>query len=571
MAVVTVTATATERRYPREPAIYGRGSIIVVAALVASCHGRCSASSEPAVEDIYALDTLPSFYLELDRKSLRKLEDDPRKFVRGVFRYDEDRYTVGVRLKGHRSMRSMEGKASFKVKFDKYDDDGRFLGQRKLTLNNMVEDPTMMREILGYRLYRAMGVPAPRVGYARVYVNGDLYGLYAMIEAIDEDFLAAHFGDASGGLFEGEYGCDLYPEDVPGFERDAGDESTRAHLLRFAEIAAGPAHELFHADAAPVHKPSVLAYLAVSAFLGDFDGYRHSHNYRVYRDPADGKWRFLPWGIDRVMKKDLSIYDSEGHLARRCFADPACRVDYLRTMERVVAEFERLELAEGARALAAYIDADVRADPRKPFTEPEIIEARSELLSFIGSRPARVRSEMSCLGEQGELDHDGDGFGCMDCAPEDATVHPGAVEVCDGRDNDCSGLADDAAACACPTVDVDGVVFHLCDLPMPWQEAAAFCAGQGLSLARVDSPAQSKALQRAARKVRDDRWWIGLHDRAEEGRFVWADGSPLGVTNWARGEPDNDACNQDCAALKDGGGGRWHDTHCAQHRPFVCR
>ncbi|MCB9694588.1 MAG: putative metal-binding motif-containing protein [Alphaproteobacteria bacterium] len=78
-------------------------------------------------------------------------------------------------------------------------------------------------------------------------------------------------------------------------------------------------------------------------------------------------------------------------------------------------------------------------------------------------------------------DHDHDGFGeavvttsdvqctpppdtvantAIDCDDDDATVYPGATETCDGRDNDCDGLADDddPVVLGAPTrwLDVDG-------------------------------------------------------------------------------------------------------------------
>ncbi len=45
-------------------------------------------------------------------------------------------------------------------------------------------------------------------------------------------------------------------------------------------------------------------------------------------------------------------------------------------------------------------------------------------------------------------DHDRDGyFSYEDCDDNDPAIHPGAAELCDGRDNDCNGLKDDGITC----------------------------------------------------------------------------------------------------------------------------
>lgn len=61
-----------------------------------------------------------------------------------------------------------------------------------------------------------------------------------------------------------------------------------------------------------------------------------------------------------------------------------------------------------------------------------------------------------CFGQASCADRDGDGYfvreaevecGTLDCNDGDATVFPGAGEICDGRDSDCNGFVDDDPAC----------------------------------------------------------------------------------------------------------------------------
>ena len=87
---------------------------------------------------------------------------------------------VGVRQKGSYTRRFE--KLSMKIKFDAFVEGQTFMGLKRLTLNAMMQDFSMLHETTAYKLYRSAGIPAPRTGYARVKLDGAYLGLYVNVE-----------------------------------------------------------------------------------------------------------------------------------------------------------------------------------------------------------------------------------------------------------------------------------------------------------------------------------------------------------------------------------------------------
>ena len=111
---------------------------------------------------------------------------------------------IGLKLKGSTSLDKLSGRPSFKIKFNWSNLKGqRFLGLKHMTLNAMTQDNSMLHEVSAYRLYNAMGVPAPKTGFARVYVNGTLKALYVNVESYDDIMLSKRFNDVTQHLYEG--------------------------------------------------------------------------------------------------------------------------------------------------------------------------------------------------------------------------------------------------------------------------------------------------------------------------------------------------------------------------------
>lgn len=545
-------------------------ALVVSAVVAVRLALRAVSSGTPAGSDIFAdvkREDEPIVRIRLAEDAWRALDERPRRFVEGEIELGGSVQRARIRLKGHRSMRKLADKPAFKLELLGEASEG---GVRSLNLNNLIEDPTALREMLGYRFMGELGLPVPRTAYARLELNGEPKGLYLMVEPLDDGFLAHRYDSADGLLYEGEYGCDVSESDVLDLDLDGGDDPNRRKLGQLARAAAGDARQLFDPATSPLDLRAVLAYLSGSAIIGDFDGYRHAHNYYLHQRPSDKKWLLLPWGLDRAFKQRLDLHDSQGILARRCFEDAACRLEYARALQRALATFKALALPDLAQQLATRAD-QVRGSAPLAHPAGDVAKSRADLLRFLRERPDEVRQQLRCIDADGnELDRDGDGHGCTDCDDGDPAIHPGAVESCDGLDNDCSALVDDSPACECEVTRIRGSRYHLCPLPMPWAEALQFCESKGLTLARVDSRKVSRALYRRARRIDRKRWWIGYSDREREGEFSWSDGERGSFSYWSKNQPNNGTCNEDCVALQPNEKGRWQDTHCGQHWPFIC-
>ena len=113
---------------------------------------------------------------------------------------------VGIRGKGNTSLSSVRNmgssRYSFKIEFDQYDNTKSYHGLDKLCLNNIIQDNTYMKDYLAYTLMNEFGVDAPLCSFAYITVNGEDWGLYLAVEAIEDSFLQRNYGSESGDLYK---------------------------------------------------------------------------------------------------------------------------------------------------------------------------------------------------------------------------------------------------------------------------------------------------------------------------------------------------------------------------------
>jgi len=277
---------------------------------------------------------------------------------------------VGIRKKGLIGSLS-ETKPSVKLKFDKYVAGQLLDGLERLTLNNSISDPALVRQCLGYQLFAAAGVPAPRCNFAHVTAQGIDLGIYVNVEPLKKDFLRYAFdGDDEGDLYEGTL-SDFRPGWDRTFEVEtSATDPSLAPILAVTEALQRTDDADALADlGAVLDRAAFDRFWAMEALVAHIDGYAgNRNNFYVYRPSDSDRLEFLPWGIDAIFRGpgDAPLTFANSALPNRLWNDPGGRARYLDALDALLDEVwdEDALLAEIDR-MTALIEPYALDDPRR--------------------------------------------------------------------------------------------------------------------------------------------------------------------------------------------------------------
>ncbi|GDX79754.1 hypothetical protein LBMAG42_15650 [Deltaproteobacteria bacterium] len=355
-----------------------------------------------AAETFYTFGVLQEVRLALTQETIDALDKQARRgeaeYLSGDVTINGTAFTnVGVRIKGSSTLRNFDDKPSLKIKLNAFVPDQDYAGLERITLNNMVEDNTQMKEVMVYKIFREAGIYTSRANHAALYVNDELYGLYTNLETMDDHWLEARYSDPSGELFEANDNADFTRSGVAYWESASGTgDTTQLDAVSDAIRGAGAnyADDLrLYAD-----MDQFYAFWAWSLLVGDVDGYPYTLNdCYVYADPADGnRFQFYPWGVDESWYSGAPGYwnYATGALAAGCLDNDTCKAEFVASMEAQLLVYDTLPIADWYAADAATSAATLAADPRRTFSQSTVASARSQLLADIAAWPGRIREAM---------------------------------------------------------------------------------------------------------------------------------------------------------------------------------
>ncbi|MDO4971321.1 MAG: CotH kinase family protein [Bacteroidales bacterium] len=311
---------------------------------------------------VWDYSTFPEIHIEVSLNEWNRLlqafdaDKNTKEYIvaRCTYRSNGDRTEIdpiGLRLRGNTSRRRPEagnpGKmhnpkntnwqhVHFGLKFDKFIDDKEhtILGVKKMNLKWLKDDPTYIREMYCYDLFRRFGVwTGCDDNYCRLYlhVEGDAkevyYGVYEMIEPVDKAFLKRRkdlLENNKGFLWKGEGGvaglntinADIYFDDDKDHtycleNNEDQFEAARAQLVDFMLKLNGKSDESLYKWINEVCDVDLLLKTyAVNVAVGMWDDYwNNANNYYIYFNSTDlynYKFFFIPYDYDNTLGTSLN-------------------------------------------------------------------------------------------------------------------------------------------------------------------------------------------------------------------------------------------------------------------------
>lgn len=248
-------------------------------------------------------------------------------WVAGDIEFEGDVWTdVGVRFKGNSSLMNTWSNGSlelpFKLDFDEFEDENpaidnqRFYGFKQLSLSNNLNDNTFMHDAVAYDIMTEAGIASAETAYYELFVDygeGPVsFGLYTMIEVIDDTVIDRVFGDDDGNIYEADGTAVSLAEGTYNGISSSFQKENNEDEADWSDIEA--LYTVLHSDTRQTDSEAwkaeleaifdvdtFLNWLAINTVIENWDTYGGmTHNFYLYNNPETGLLTWIPWDYNEA-------------------------------------------------------------------------------------------------------------------------------------------------------------------------------------------------------------------------------------------------------------------------------
>jgi hypothetical protein len=318
---------------------------------------------------------------------------------------------VGVHPSGESSRYAGNPKMSVRLKFDAFPGRGEFGGIKELKLKGQFDDPSMMRDKLAYFVYAGV-IPTPHEADARVTVNGELRGLYAIVQMWNGESAKEHFTPPLGALYRirGWQGEDPYKyigdaaslyTPLP-WEQHLGNPGVGDDVIGtlLASLASSPSTigDVMDMDYLLGYLAGTTLAMSTDNMVGDSGVQDHFQ----YFDPVTGKFFALPWDPDNTFsshdeKPDRSIYIHFSHAVPATIVSNSYKLHlaYKAKINQLIAAVPLAAVQAEADRIYNLIKDTAHEDPVKRFDNGTFDWSWGYIKDFAAQRYANVQDQVA--------------------------------------------------------------------------------------------------------------------------------------------------------------------------------
>jgi hypothetical protein len=318
--------------------------------------------ADPVTDEFFNKGVIPQIRITLSEEQMKSLKEKPREYVECVIKENPDKTyeKVKIKLKGSvGSFREITERPALTVKMTKKGE--RFHGLDKFHLNNSIQDPFYLNELICSQLAIEAGLPTARATHARVWINERDLGLYVLKEGHDEYWLGRFFASNKGNLYQAKQNQDV---DFA-MERDEGEGPVDRKDLEALAAACREKDKEKRYKLIEQHLDvdQFITFTAMELMMGHRDGYNaNCNNYRIYFRPEDKRAVFILHGMDMMFRerrdRSTTLFDFPRRLVGRAvFENPVWWEKYQARVKELLPLFDAERLNPKLTAASERVTA----------------------------------------------------------------------------------------------------------------------------------------------------------------------------------------------------------------------